>query len=56
MFACKDTQFYNIVSMYRGGYNSECVLGYKGKLCSQCLGEYDGDYYARVGVYDCTKC
>jgi len=23
-----------LIIFYRGGYNSECVKGYKGKLCS----------------------
>ncbi|TNV87766.1 hypothetical protein FGO68_gene11233 [Halteria grandinella] len=40
-----------------GGLNSECALGYTGRMCSICeKNKIKGEYYARSGPYKCTKC
>ncbi|CDW78425.1 UNKNOWN [Stylonychia lemnae] len=39
-----------------GGYDSACQTGYHGKLCTQCIQDSQDDYYARSGLYDCSKC
>jgi len=51
---CKNN---NQVTNFRGGMNSICAIGYKGRMCNKCEeDEIDGAYYARSGPYNCTKC
>ena len=41
---------------YRGGYDSECAIGYEGILCHECVGIVGDYYFARSGANKCTKC
>jgi len=41
---------------YRGGKESTCAPSYKGKLCSICEPEFNGDQYARGAGLSCSKC
>lgn len=38
-----------------GGYNSTCVLGYRGIQCSSCVSEKNIKYF-RKGLYSCEEC
>lgn len=40
----------------RGGYNSSCMKGYEGRLCSICSKDIDGLKYARSGASKCVIC
>lgn len=48
----------SILIFYRGGINSSCAKGYKGIICSQCIG-YDNttkELYAKSYGTKCLKC
>ncbi len=53
MLACKRS----ITMIYkRGGQESDCEVGYTGKLCSTCAGLVNGTMYARTGPGECKEC
>ncbi|CDW76474.1 UNKNOWN [Stylonychia lemnae] len=39
-----------------GGFESECQVGYVGRLCTKCNQTSQDNYYARNGLYNCSKC
>eukprot|EP00347_Sterkiella_histriomuscorum_P005203 403357498 len=42
---------------FRGGYDSSCVEGYEGKLCTQCQKQtQSGKIFARSSQYTCSEC
>jgi hypothetical protein len=47
-----------LIDLFRGGPTSECDIGYKGILCSECIGFNDNEtvYYARSGIMNCVEC
>ncbi len=45
-----------IFILFRGGPNSECALGYGGILCDTCIGDFEGEHYARSGSHECNAC
>ena len=50
--ACK----HYFIHFHRGGFYSNCSLGYKGLLCDICIGEHEGKVYVRSGDYACLEC
>ncbi|CDW74830.1 UNKNOWN [Stylonychia lemnae] len=41
---------------YRGGLNSECLVGYKGRLCQICEKNLSGIIYGRENSSQCVEC
>ena len=39
--------------IFRGGEDSKCAQGYKGKLCSKCTGNINGTAYGRSSGGKC---
>lgn len=49
------SSFFN--KTFRGGINSLCKVGYKGRMCNECeLNASDGKIYGRSGSSTCSAC
>jgi len=48
----------NIINiLYRGGIDSKCKIGYKGRMCNECNhNESDGNIYGKTGAFTCQIC
>jgi hypothetical protein len=53
--ASKNNFFSQII--YRGGIESKCKVGYKGRMCNECNHNApDGNLYGKTGAFTCQIC